>query len=115
MVAAEGLGELGGLAIADRLGGLRHRRALAQELCSTLHPHPAEVAAEAAVPALGEGALQLARRREKPPRNLIQGERVGVFERDDRRRLLEQISTPGCGCSTGGHGVLGCARLRLAT
>ena len=70
-VPTEGLGELGGLAVTDRVGGLRDRRAIAEEVGRALHSDPAEVAAEAAVSGLGEGALQLAGRGKESPRNLV--------------------------------------------
>ena len=63
MVAAEGLGELGRLAVADAVGDLADGRPTGREhLSGALHAHRREVLAEGGAADLGVGPLQLAAR-----------------------------------------------------
>ena len=59
MVAAECFGELGGLAIADCLGGVPNGPALAEKRRGSVHSRSAKVAPEVAVAGVCERALQL--------------------------------------------------------
>jgi membrane-bound metal-dependent hydrolase YbcI (DUF457 family) len=102
-LAPKGLGEVRRLAIANRPGRLAHRPAVPEQLGGPLDPHSAQVAAKAGLARLGEGALQLPGGAREPPGQPLEREPLGELERDDRRRLLEQLpppldrSRPGCG------------------
>ena len=62
-VAAERLGELGGLAVADAVGDLAHGHAAAgEQLGGAVHADAGQVLAEGGVADLGVGALELAAR-----------------------------------------------------
>jgi membrane-bound metal-dependent hydrolase YbcI (DUF457 family) len=93
-LAPIGLGEVGRLAIANRPGRLADRPAVPEQLGGALDPHPAQVAAKAGLAGLGEGALQLPGGTRQPPGHPLELEPVGVLERDDRRRLVEQLPPP---------------------
>jgi hypothetical protein len=99
VVAAEGLGELGGLAVADASGHLAHReRALAEHLEGPAHADLGEVRAEARAAGLGEGALELTPRRGEPAGHRVELEVAGVLALDDLDGLLEE-GAPALDCS----------------
>src|SRR3954462_12717981 len=80
VVAAERLGELSGLPVADAGGHVadRHRPVL-QELEGALHADLGHVRAEARVADLGEGALQLAARSGEPACDLVELQVVRIL------------------------------------
>jgi hypothetical protein len=90
-MAAERLGELGGLPVPD---ARRHvtdgQRAVLEQLQRALHPHLGHVGAKARPADLGEGALELAPRRREPARDLVELQILRVFPPDYFLRLLEE-------------------------
>jgi hypothetical protein len=91
MMAAERLGELRGLAIADAMGDLADRQpACRQQLGRALHPHRGEVLAERGVADLGVGALQLAARRGNAPGDVVERQIVAVLGLHDRDGIAEE-------------------------
>src|SRR5437899_5010 len=96
VVAAERLGELGGLAVAHPAGHLPDReRALPQELERTTHPDLCQVGAEARLASLREGALKLAARGGQAPGHGVELEVARVLAPDDVDGLLEEGRPPG--------------------
>ena len=93
VVAAERLGELRGLAVADRPCDGRHgQRLLAQQLGGVRHAHPLELAAEAGA-LLGEHALELAPRgRDRVGDGGQREVLVGEIAPNRGQRILEQGS-----------------------
>src|SRR5918993_2802970 len=89
VMAPERLGELGRLAVADVVRHLADGQApLAQEIERAPHAHARYVAAEARLADLREGALELAPRGRKAPRDVVELERLSVLALDDLLRLL---------------------------
>src|SRR3954453_12794051 len=89
--AAERLGELGGLAVADPAGDLADGQALVGEQTGgALHAHPGEVLAEGRVADLRVGALQLTARRGDATRDDVDRELRRVLLVDDRDGVLEE-------------------------
>ena len=79
-MAAERLGELRGLAVADPVGDLADRQAaVGEQLGGALHAHAGQVLAERGVADLGVGALELAPRRGDAARDVVEGEVGGVL------------------------------------
>src|SRR4051794_25407009 len=73
VVAAEGLGELRGLAVADAMGDVPHGQAAdAQQLGGALHPDGGQVLTEGRLTDLRVGALKLTARRGDAPRDVVQ-------------------------------------------
>jgi hypothetical protein len=94
VVAAEGLGELRGLAIADPVGDLADGRAAAAEhVGGALHAHRGEVLAERRVADLRVGALELTAARGDPSGDVVEAQVGGELGLDDRGRLLEEART----------------------
>ena len=90
-MAAERLGELGRLAVADAVGDLAHGQAPArQQLGGPLHAHLRQVLAERRVADLGVGALQLAARGRDAAGDVVEGEVARVVLLDDRDGVVEQ-------------------------
>src|SRR3954452_5674101 len=91
LVAAERLGELGGLAVPDPARDLAHRQAAAREqLGRTLHPDAREVLAERGVADLGVGALELAARGRDAARDVVERQVGGVLRLDDLDGIVEE-------------------------
>src|SRR5215213_8626633 len=91
VVAAERLGELRGLAIADAMGDLAHREpAHAEHLGGPIHPHRGQVLAERRVADLRIRALQLTPAGRHAPRDVVEAEVRCELALDDRRGLLEE-------------------------
>src|SRR3954452_25339913 len=91
VVAAERLGELRGLAVADAVGDLPHGQpARAEHLGGAAHPDGGQVVAERRVADLGVGALQLAARRRDAAGDVVEREVGGVLGLDDRGGVLEE-------------------------
>src|SRR3954447_21394563 len=91
VVAAEGLGELRRLAVADPPGDVADgQRAGRQEVGGAVHAHAGEMLAERRVPDLAVGALELAPRGRHAPRDVVEGEIGAVFLRDDRGGVVEE-------------------------
>ena len=91
MVAAEGLGELRRLAIADPMGDFADRQAPhAEHLGGPVHPHGGQVLAESGVADLRVGALELAPAGRDAARDVVEAEVRGVLGLDDRGGLLEE-------------------------
>jgi hypothetical protein len=90
-MAAERLGELSRLAVAD---ARRHvadgHAALAEQLQRLPHADLGEARAEARVAGLGEGALQLAARGRQPAGDRVELQVVRVLLLDDLHRFLEE-------------------------
>lgn len=92
MVAAEGLGELGGLPVADgACDAVDGERAVLQELAGPRHPDALEVAPEAGLTRFGESALELAPRRGDPAGHVVERQALGVVAVDQLGGLLEQL------------------------
>src|SRR3954452_8981073 len=90
VVAAERLGELRRLAVANAMGHLAHGHAVAREhLRRPLHPHAREVVAERRAPDLGVRALELAARGGDAARDVVEREVGGVLGLNDRGGVLE--------------------------
>src|SRR4051794_18763887 len=91
LMAAEGLGELGGLAVPDAVRDLAHGQAAArQQLGRTLHPDVREVLAERGVADLGVGALELAARGRDAARDVVERDIRGVVGLDDLDGIVEE-------------------------
>src|SRR3954469_5886615 len=89
VVAAERLGELRRLAIADAVGDLAHGQAApAEHLGGALHPDRREVVAERRAPDLGVRALELAARGRDAARDVVEREVRGVLGLDDGGGVL---------------------------
>src|SRR5680860_6536 len=103
VVAPEGLGELGGLAVAH---GARHlvdrRAALAEQLGRPLHAHTLEIGAEAGLARLRKGALQLAARGDHASRDVVELHAAGVLLIEDAGGVVKERAT-----ADGGGGTLG--------
>src|SRR5207302_5959199 len=104
VVAAERLGELGGLAVAHPAGHLPDReRALPQELERTAHPDLRQVGAEARLAGLRECALELAARGGQAPGHGVELEVARVLALDDVDGLLEEGPPPEDCSGSDGH------------
>src|SRR4051794_4861481 len=91
LVAAEGLGELGRLAVADAARDLAHGQAAPrQQLGRALHPDTGEVLAERRVADLGVRALELAARGGDAARDVVEGQVRAVLGLDDLDGILEE-------------------------
>src|SRR4051794_40786314 len=89
VVAAERLGELRRLAIADAMGHLANGQAApAEHLRGALHPDRRQVVAERRAPDLGVGALELAARGRDAARDVVEREVGRVLGLDDRGGVL---------------------------
>ena len=93
MVAAEHLGELGGLPVAHRAGhGLDRQRARQEQLSGAIHAGSLELSAERGAPDLGQGALKLAAARGDLVRHAPERQvRIGVAEPDHLERLAVEV------------------------
>src|SRR2546423_964951 len=95
VVAAEGLGELRRLPVADTAGDLPDgQRALSQHLERTAHANLREVRAEAGLTGLGERSLELPPRGGQATRHAVELELARVLSLDDVDRLLEEGAPP---------------------
>src|SRR3954452_7254331 len=93
VVAAEGLGELGRLAVSHRQRDpVDGRPVLAQELGGPHHADLLDVGAEGGLARLGEGTLELAPGGGHPPGHVVQGQVPRIFGPHDRCRVLEQLA-----------------------
>ena len=101
-MAAEGLGELGGLAIADRARHLVHGQgAISQQLRGLGHADLLQVGAEAGLTGLGEGSLELSPGGGDLKGHVIEGEvrlvvaleDLGCFLVQDQWVMFETIGT----------------------
>src|SRR4051794_34278186 len=91
LVAAEGLGELGRLAVADTARDLAHGQATPrQQLGRALHPDAGEMLAERRAADLGVGALELTARGGDAARDVVEGQVRGVLGLDDLDGILEE-------------------------
>src|SRR3954471_17123336 len=91
LVAAERLGELGGLAVADPVGDLADgERPGGEHLGGLLHPDLGQVVAERGLADLRVGALELTAGRGHAAGDVVQGERGRELAVDDLRGLVEQ-------------------------
>jgi hypothetical protein len=101
VVAPEGLGELGRLAVAHAVRDLADGEPAArQQLARALHAHGREVLPERGVPDLGIGALQLPARRCDTTRDVVQGQLGAELGFDDRGRVLEERGAMSDGCGS---------------
>jgi hypothetical protein len=90
--AAERLGELGWLAIADAVCHLAHRHfAPGQHFSRPIHAHGGQVLAKSCVADLCERSLELAPRRRDAVGKVIERQFVAVLEFDDRGYLLVEL------------------------
>src|SRR3954452_5031827 len=91
LMAAERLGELGGLAVPDPARDLAHGQAAAREqLGRALHPDAREVLAERGVADLGVGALELAARGRDAAGDVVERQVRGVLRLDDLGGIVEE-------------------------
>src|SRR3954447_22835705 len=91
LVAAERLGELGGLAVPDPARDLAHGQAAAREQPGPAPPPgPREVLAERGVADLGVGALELAARGRDAAGDVVERQVRGVLRLDDLGGIVEE-------------------------
>src|SRR5215207_8255470 len=104
-MAAELLGELGGLAVADPVGDLPDGHpARGEELRRLVHPDPGQVVAEGGVADLGVSPLELAPGGRDPAGDLVEREVAAVLVVDDLRGLLEEAGPEADRCrALNGH------------
>lgn len=89
-MAAEGLGELGGLAVPNAARDIADRHAAGlEQLEGTLHAYLGHVTAETGVSDFCEGPLELAPRRRKTSCHLVELEILWILALDDLLGLLK--------------------------
>src|SRR4051794_13114631 len=107
VVAAERLGELGGLAVADAVGHVADGEAPdPQQLGGAVHAHGGQVLTEGGLADLAVGALQLASRGGHATGDVVERQVGGVLVLDDGDRVLEEAGPQADG-GWSVHGVEG--------